>query len=420
MGNRGFLNALGPGLLLAGAAVGVSHLVQSTRAGALYGFGLVGLVIAANLFKYPAFRFGPEYAAATGTSLLEGYRRQGRLALGIYLVLTLGTMFTVQAAVALLTAGLAKALFGLAWSPALVVALLFALCAALLAVGRYAWLDAINKVVVLVLTLSTLAATLLALPNIPWADIPWWPAGGFGAGDMLFAAALVGWMPSAIDLAVWHSLWTLARREQTGQTPTRRAVLADFHLGYWGAAGLALCFVILGAGVMYGRGVAFQPSAGGFAAQVIELYVATLGDWSRPLISVAAFACMFSTTFTVVDGFPRALSVLGRRFAGPEAAWSGEAGSRALYWGSLVVLGAGSVLIVTSFLKSLKELVDLATTLSFLTAPALAVLNHRAITGAEVPADARPGPAVLRFSLVSIVVLTGLALTYLWVRFGAA
>ena len=50
------------GLLLAGAAVGVSHLVQSTRAGAAYGFGLILLVLLANVVKYPAFRFGPRSA----------------------------------------------------------------------------------------------------------------------------------------------------------------------------------------------------------------------------------------------------------------------------------------------------------------------------------------------------------------------
>ncbi len=33
------LQSLGPGLLFAGAAIGVSHLVQSTRAGADFGFG---------------------------------------------------------------------------------------------------------------------------------------------------------------------------------------------------------------------------------------------------------------------------------------------------------------------------------------------------------------------------------------------
>lgn len=35
------LSKLGPGLLFAGAAIGVSHLVQSTRAGADFGWGLI-------------------------------------------------------------------------------------------------------------------------------------------------------------------------------------------------------------------------------------------------------------------------------------------------------------------------------------------------------------------------------------------
>ena len=67
---RGLLQSLGPGLLFAGAAIGVSHLVQSTRAGATYGFALVWVVLLANLLKYPFFEFGPRYAAATGDSVL--------------------------------------------------------------------------------------------------------------------------------------------------------------------------------------------------------------------------------------------------------------------------------------------------------------------------------------------------------------
>ena len=43
--------SLGPGLVWAGTAVGVSHLVQSTRAGAGYGFSLLLIVLLANLLK---------------------------------------------------------------------------------------------------------------------------------------------------------------------------------------------------------------------------------------------------------------------------------------------------------------------------------------------------------------------------------
>ena len=54
---RSFWTAFGPGLLFAGAAVGVSHLVQSTRAGASFGLSILIIVILANIIKFPGFRF---------------------------------------------------------------------------------------------------------------------------------------------------------------------------------------------------------------------------------------------------------------------------------------------------------------------------------------------------------------------------
>lgn len=422
---RTFLKALGPGLLWAGAAVGVSHLVQSTRAGAGWGFGLVLVVLAANVFKYPAFQFGPRYAAATGTSLLEGYRRQGRWALALYGVLTAGTMFTVQAVVTLVTAALYAALFGwtaplLGFPPAFWVAVvLLVLCGALLLVGHYRWLDAINKAVVLVLTLTTLAATFLVLPKVPWTTIPWLPgADAFtDPRSVAFMVALVGWMPSAFDISVWHSLWTLARREQTGHAPKVSESVLDFDVGYVGTVLLALCFVLLGAGVMYGSGEAFDDRAAVFAQQVIALYTRNLGAWAAPLIGLAAGTVMFSTTLTVADGFPRALSGLAARLRGPET--PGEATARGgVYWASLLVLGAGSLAIIGYALRggaAFKPLVDLATSLSFLTAPALAFLNHRAIHAPEVPPEHRPSPALSAWSVAGIVFSTGFAGWYLWV-----
>ena len=95
------MKAIGPGLLFAGAAIGGSHLGQSTRAGAMFGLGLLGVVLVANVTKYPGLSFGSRYTNATGLSLLEGYRRQGVWTLLVFSALTLGTMFTVAAAVTL-------------------------------------------------------------------------------------------------------------------------------------------------------------------------------------------------------------------------------------------------------------------------------------------------------------------------------
>ena len=269
------------------------------------------------------------------------------------------------------------------------------------------------------MTVTTFSATLLVLPKIPWGSVPWLPdpAVFTDLRSVAFMVALVGWMPSAFDISIWHSLWTLARREQTGHAPLVKESVLDFNVGYVGTVLLALCFVLLGAGVMYGSGEAFDDRAAVFAQQVISLYTKNLGEWAAPLIGLAAGTVMFSTTLTVADGFPRALSGLAARFRGPET--PGEATTRgSVYWASLLVLGAGSIAIIGYALRggaAFKALVDLATSLSFLTAPALAWLNHRAIHASEVPVQHRPSRALSAWSVSGIVFSSVFAAYYLWI-----
>ena len=415
-----WMRALGPGLLFAAAAVGVSHLVQSTRAGASYGLAMLVPILLANAIKYPAFRFGPQYAAATGTSLLEGYRRQGRWALVLYALLTVGTMFAIQAAVTVVTAALAMATLGLKASPVIVSVVILAICGALLGLGRYHWLERITRVLVAVLTISTVIAAVAALPLIDWSGPVFPSLNSLDVPTVFFIVALVGWMPSAIDVSVWQSLWILARREDTKHTPTVREAVVDFHVGYIGTALLAVCFLVMGAGVMHNRGVVLVDSAGGFAGQVIQLYTTTLGAWSAPIIGVSAFFVMFSTTLTVLDGFPRAIAVLLARFHAPEENSKfemNEFAQRRAYLAAMALLASGAVVVLWLVMTSLKAMVDIATTLSFLTAPLLALLNHRAVLGSDVAPEHRPRPWLRIASWLGILSQTSFALYYAWLRY---
>lgn len=395
----GLLKTLGPGLVWAATAIGVSHLVQSTRAGAEYGFGLVAVVILANLLKYPFFEFGPRYTAATGESLLEGYARQGRWTVVVYLLLTLGTMFTVTGAVTFVTGSLATQLFGAVLSPFGYSATLLAICAALLITGRYPLLDRLVKVIIVLLTLSTVCAVAAAAlaPHPTAASGTPHPSITSGAG-FAFVIALVGWMPSAIDISVWSSLWTLERARQTGYRPRLKQVLFDFNLGYWGTAVLALFFLALGAFILHGSGQELAAGGAAFAAQIITLYTEALGTWSRPVIALAAFTTMFSTTLTVTDGFPR---VLQRATGLLLPTWSRRRGDR-LYWGWMLVVVAGGLLLISAFRNRLTLMVDVATTLSFLTAPVLSWFNLRAVTGPAMPPEARPGRGLLWLSWLGL------------------
>lgn len=411
---------LGPGLLLAAAAIGVSHLVQSTRAGATFGLAMLGFILFANVMKYPAFRFGPHYAAATNRSLLQGYREQGTWALVAYFLVTLGTMFTVQAAVTMVTAGLLKAWLGIETSPITLSVVLLAVCVLILAVGRYHWLDRITKVLVIVFTVATVGATVAAIPQIQWGnEALFLSADQFDRGTLLFLAALIGWMPSAIDASVWNSLWTLAKNKDSDSELSLADSMLDFHVGYVGIVVLAVCFLLLGTGIMHNSGTEFAQPAGQFAAQVLELYVTTLGDWSRPLIGVSAFAVMFSTTLAVMDGFPRALAVLMTRFVRDETEDDHDLDSplaKKSFIGWMIVLATGAVLIIIALRQSLPGLVDVATTLSFLTAPLLAALNHRAVMSESVPIDGRPAPWLRIWSLIGIALMTLFAVGYVALR----
>ena len=71
---RALRKSIGPGILLAGACIGGSHLMSSTTAGARFGFALVVLILLTNLFKYAFLRVGTRFTSATGMSLLEGFQ----------------------------------------------------------------------------------------------------------------------------------------------------------------------------------------------------------------------------------------------------------------------------------------------------------------------------------------------------------
>jgi len=108
---KGWLSFIGPGLLYAGAAIGVSHLVQSTRAGSIYGFQLFGLIILFNILKFPFFEAGSRYSGATGKTLIHAYGRMNKGILWFFLIQSFVTMFIIQMALTIVTVGILKTLF---------------------------------------------------------------------------------------------------------------------------------------------------------------------------------------------------------------------------------------------------------------------------------------------------------------------
>ncbi|PWG05378.1 NRAMP family divalent metal transporter [Polaribacter aquimarinus] len=401
---KSFLQSLGPGLLFAGAAIGVSHLVQSTRAGAEFGFGLIWALLLVHLFKYPFFQFGPRYAAATGETLLDGYRKLGKGVLIAYYILNFATMFTIQAAVTIVTAGLASQLFGITnnlvlWSTMLMfISLLF------LVIGKYKLLDNLMKYIILILTISTIIAVSVALFSTKEAFdvtqiIP------SGAVELTFLIAFLGWMPAPMDVSIWHSIWSVEKDKTTIVKTNPKDAVFDFNVGYIGTLFLGICFVLLGALVMYNSGETFSNKGGVFAQQLINLYTKNLGEFSHIFIAIAAFTTMFSTTITTMDASPRVMNRTTKLLWRKNLKFG--------YWFWIIFLFVGTFLILKYFMDNMGLLVKIATILSFLTAPFYAILNYKLITGKHTPEKDRPDILLRILSIVGIVFLIGFSIWFL-------
>lgn len=412
LNRKSLWKAFGPGILFASTCIGVSHLVQSTRAGADYGYELVAFIILANLFKYPFFEFGSRYAAATGKNLLEGYQKQGKWAIWLYFLISIVAMFTVTAAVTFVTAGMLNNLLGINIDGTLMSGIILVFCTALLAIGKFNLLDNLLKVIGSVLLISTLTAFFGVVAKGRIEPIEnFLPKELWERNGIIFLIALMGWMPTAVDLSTWNSIWAVEKMKQNGVRSKLREVLFDFNFGYIITAVLALCFLTLGASVMYGSGEELSSNSTVFSDQVVRLYTNALGSWAYPVIAIAAFSTMFSTTITVVDGYGRAMGESVRLLF-----YNNESPQK-LYRILMIVVSIGAFIFIWLLAANLKQLVDLATTFSFVIAPVIAWINYKVIMSNQIDEEHRPPKWLKALAISGLVFLTVFALIYIVVYF---
>lgn len=370
--------ALGPGILMASAAVGGSHIVMSTQAGAMYGWQLVFIIILANLFKYPFFRFGMQYTLASGKSLIEGYAERGRGYLYLFFVLNaLAEMINI-AGVGILTAAILKFMLPASLNFSIPVMSVFTIGATwlILLFGQYHLLDRLSKAIMIALTLTTTLSVALALQKgaVMPADFvqpsPWdWV--GFA-----FIVPLMGWMPAPIEISAINSMWVVAKQKEA---PVKYAAgIFDFNVGYIGTAILAVIFVALGALTQYGSGEVIEQAGAKYIGQLVRMYASVIGDWAQFLIAFIAFLCMFGTTITVIDGYSRANAEALRLILRQTQPASDRHIN--VWMASGVVI---AIVIIAQFMSDVKQMLDFAMITSFLFTPIFAWLNLQLVSRGE-------------------------------------
>ncbi|RDY58776.1 NRAMP family divalent metal transporter [Flagellimonas nanhaiensis] len=406
------LKVLGPGLLFASMAIGTSHLVLSTKAGAQYGWVMVIPIILANLFKYPFFEFGIRYTTVTEKTLVEGYLNLGKKYLWIYAFVTLISTFTILAALYVVTAGLFMNLFGISGMSVSMIALcLFLLISLLLIIGKYQFLEDSLKAVISILFVALLITTVMVLQKgvVPGSESYQRPE-IFNETGILFLIGLMGWMPTAVEASGWVSLWSIENLKTMKNKPSLGLALQEFNVGYFLTALLAVFFMIIGWMTLYGTGTELSGSAVVFADQVVSLFTVHIGNWAYILIAVAAFTTMFSTCMTAHDAVSRvSIDVLEKLFP-TQKAFKGKN----TFAVTVILMALVNWVVIDRFSANMANLVALATFVSFVFAPLLGWMNLKTVVGKDVPEPYRPKLGLKILTYLGIVFLSLFALYYCW------
>jgi Mn2+/Fe2+ NRAMP family transporter len=398
-------------MMMAATAVGVSHLVYSTQAGADYGFSLAWLIILIVVLKYPAFRFAVDYASATEQSLVTAYSKISKIALAWLAVGFFVDMFIATGAVSMVTAGLIISVFEIPLSGPQVAVGLMVISAIVLLNGQYSKAEKLVKILVLTFSVLAVTATLFSLPLLGSEDRDMLATLTPDRSLAIFVIAMAGWMPMPTNGAILYSKWVCERREiDRGQFDYRRA-LDDFRIGYGLTLVLALCFVAMGTAVLFDTGRQVPATAAGFATELFGIFTTVIGTWSYPIIAAAGIAVIWSTQIALMDALPRVTDRLVGILTGRPA----DAPRRFKQFLAVQVVGVSFMLLF--LMSNFTSFIYFATSMGFVAGPAIAYYNYRAITSSDVAADFRPSSVLLAWNWISVVVLTAFAAAFLWASF---
>jgi Mn2+/Fe2+ NRAMP family transporter len=395
-------------------AIGTSHLVLSTKAGAQYGWIMVIPIILANIFKYPFFEFGVRYTNVTNKTLIEGYLNRGKTYLWFYAFITLFTTFTILAALYSVTAGLFINLFKVTTYETSQIALaLFIFISALLIIGRYKLLEVSLKLVVTILFVALVVTTVTVIYKGQVAVVSdFKPTPIFENASILFLISLMGWMPTTVEASSWVSLWSIEKWKTQDQKPSLKESLQEFNIGYFMTAILAVFFLIIGWFTLYGTNTELSGNSIVFADQVVTLFTTHIGSWAYLFIAISAFATMFSTCMTAHDAVTRvSLDIIDQ--LSPKVKVSHKKINFAI---GVVLLAMINYIVLSYFSANMGTLVALATFVSFVVAPIIGYMNLKNVMSDDVEEKYRPKRGLQLLTYAGIIFLSFFSLYYLYLE----
>ena len=319
-------------------------------------------------------------------------------------------MFVAVSAVSLVTAGLLISVFDLPFSGPHVAIAVCWVSALLLLNGRYAKSERIVKVLVLAFSVLALIAMLLALPRLGSDGRDLFASITPSQSVAMFVIAIAGWMPMPMTGSIFISMWAKEKRAIGGDSIDHRSAVSDLHFGWILTVVLAVAFMVMGTAILFQTDRAVPASAGAFATELLGIFTSIIGNWSYPVIAIAAIAVMWSTVLALMDVLPRVTSRLLDCMTGRRET------AHVPYARMMAVQVAGVTLIMLLLLSTFATFIDFATSAGFITAPAIAWYNYRAVRSVETEGGYAPGRGIVALHWLGLAAMGLFAIAFFVAR----
>lgn len=328
---------IGPGLILAGSIVGTGELIATTSLGAEQGYILLWLILVSCVIKvFVQIELG-RYAIVHGKTTLSALDTLPGPRLGASWMcwLWLFMMLTTQAQIAAMEGLVGQAAHMafpnvnnavaaaagqfnpgaaayLAKYPEYFWAALTGLAAILLLIsGGYHRLEHVTTTLVALVTLITVACVL----GLPWTDYPIQPselADGFKfllpATGVALAFSTFGITGVGASELFAYPYWCIEKGYSRSTGPRApddawaaraRGWLRVMQLDAWFSMVVftvaTVAFYLLGAAVLKPQGL--NPQGAGMIKTLAQMYVQPLGQWTRNVFLIGAWAVLFKTLY---------------------------------------------------------------------------------------------------------------------------
>lgn len=320
-----FKEHFGPSMLWALISIGGSHIVLAPEIGATFGLFAVWMFVLIYAAKYGAWELGIRYNYGIGGNPVEAYDQLPgpKNWMQWFTVLVFAVFYiAITGAVGMSTAALVVGITNGALSVSQAFVIFVGGAGVLVFISRYGLLE---KILVGFTVALGVLLVLGAIVGPPSGEVI--AETTFGVPDLtsplfigLFAAA-AGFAPTGFSTSVLIGSWSMAKGEGAGQLreqgldPENEAYhdyiaawiktgRRDFNIGYAFSFILIVAMILLSTNVLYPD----PPGDANFAIAVGNILQESFGPWSYWAMMVGAFAALYSTVITLLDGASRATS----------------------------------------------------------------------------------------------------------------